>query len=186
LLLASRIDPEAFTELYRRHAEGILRFFARRTLDPEVAADLTAETFAEAFASRRNYEDQGVNGVAWLYGIAKHRLGRFFRKGRVDADARRRLGMPERSLPPEDFERVEELADLQGVREVLRDALATLPAAQQAAMRLRVIDELGYDEIATELRCSEATARQRVSRGLRRVALVLEEGGTLRSPEVLA
>ena len=54
LLLASRADPDAFTELYRRHAEDLLRYFARRTLDPEAAAELTAETFAEAFASRKN------------------------------------------------------------------------------------------------------------------------------------
>ncbi|HEX7247943.1 MAG TPA: sigma factor, partial [Actinomycetota bacterium] len=72
LLIASRTQPEAFTELYRRHAEDLLRYFARRTLDPETAAELTAETFAEAFASRANYRDQGVNGVAWLYGIARH------------------------------------------------------------------------------------------------------------------
>jgi hypothetical protein len=34
LLLASRDDPAAFVELYRRHAEDLLRYFARRTLDP--------------------------------------------------------------------------------------------------------------------------------------------------------
>ena len=100
LLLASREDPDSFTELYRRHAEDILRYFARRTLDPEAAAELTAETFAQAFASRQTYTDTGVNGVAWLYGVARHQLGRFFRAGRVDSAARRRLGMPERPLPP--------------------------------------------------------------------------------------
>ena len=42
LLLASRADPVAFVELYRRHAEDLLRYFARRTLDPEAAAELTA------------------------------------------------------------------------------------------------------------------------------------------------
>ena len=85
LLLASRDNPDAFTELYRRHAEDLLRYFARRTLDPETAAELTAETFAEAFASRQRYTDQGVNGVAWVYGIARHRLGRTLRG--LDASA---------------------------------------------------------------------------------------------------
>src|ERR1044072_7682853 len=81
LLLASRAEPVAFVELYRRHAEELLRYFARRTLDPEAAAELTAETFAEAFASRRNYRDTGDEGVAWLYGIGRHQLSRFFRRG---------------------------------------------------------------------------------------------------------
>jgi len=37
-------DPGDFDELYRREGEGVLIFFTRRTLDPEVAVDLTADT----------------------------------------------------------------------------------------------------------------------------------------------
>lgn len=184
LLIASRTEPEAFTELYRRHAEDLLRYFARRTLDPETAAELTAETFAEAFASRATYRDQGVNGVAWLYGIARHRLGRFFRTGRVDAAARRRLGMPERDLPPEDYERIEDLIDFAPIREALVEALETLSDDQREAMRLRVIDGMGYAEVAERLRCSEQSARQRVSRGLRKIALLLQERGMQLTTEV--
>ncbi len=186
LLIASRTEPEAFTELYRRHAEDLLRYFARRTLDPETAAELTAETFAEAFASRANYRDQGVNGVAWLYGIARHRLGRFFRSGRVDAAARRKLGMPERDLPSEDYERIEDLIDFAPIREALAEALETLSPDQREAMRLRVIDGLGYAEVAERLACTEQNARQRVSRGLKKLALLLQERGMQLTTEVEA
>jgi RNA polymerase sigma-70 factor, ECF subfamily len=186
LLIASRGDAEAFTELYRRHAEDLLRYFARRTLDPETAAELTSETFAEAFASRMSYVDEGVNGVAWIYGIARHRLGRFFRSGRVDAAARRKLGMPERDLPPEDYERIEDLIDFAPIREALVDALAGLNASQRDAMQLRVVDGLPYPEVAKRLSCSQDNARQRVSRGLRRVALVLQQQGLQPATEVEA
>jgi len=186
LLIASRTEPEAFTELYRRHAEDLLRYFARRTLDPETAAELTAETFAEAFASRATYRDQGVNGVAWLYGIARHRLGRFFRSGRVDAAARRKLGMPERDLPPDDYERIEDLIDFAPIREALAEALESLSPDQREAMRLRVIDGLGYAEVAERLKCTEQNARQRVSRGLRKIALLLQERGMQLTTEVEA
>jgi RNA polymerase sigma factor (sigma-70 family) len=186
LLIASRTEPEAFTELYRRHAEDLLRYFARRTLDPETAAELTAETFAEAFASRATYRDQGVNGVAWLYGIARHRLGRFFRSGRVDAAARRKLGMPERDLPPEDYERIEDLIDFAPIREALAEALETLSPDQREAMRLRVIEGLGYAEVAERLKCTEQNARQRVSRGLKKLALLLQERGMQLTTEVEA
>ena len=156
LLLASREDPESFTELYRRHAEDILRYFARRTLDPEAAAELTAETFAQAFASRQTYTDTGVNGVAWLYGVARHQLGRFFRAGRVDSDARRKLGMPERSLPPEDYERIEDLVDFAPIKDALVDALETLSSDQREALKLHVIGGLAYPEVARRLACTEA------------------------------
>jgi RNA polymerase sigma-70 factor (ECF subfamily) len=184
LLVASRDDPEAFTELYRRHAEDLLRYFARRTLDPEAAAELVAETFAQAFASRMTYTERGVNGVAWLYGVARHQLGRFFRTGRVDAAARWRLGMPKRDLPGDDYERIEDLIDFAPIREALGEALETLSDDQREAMRLHVLDELPYAEVAKRLACTEASARQRVSRGLRRLALVLQERGLELAPEV--
>jgi RNA polymerase sigma factor (sigma-70 family) len=184
LLLASGEDPDAFTELYRRHAEDLLRYFARRTLDPESAAELTAETFAQAFSSRTSYADTGVNGVAWLYGVARHQLGRFFRGGRVDTSARRRLGMPERELPPDDYERIEDLVDFAPIRGALVEALETLTHDQREALSLHVIDGLAYPEVARRLACTEANARQRVSRGLRRLAIVLQERGVYAATEV--
>ncbi|MFI5054814.1 MAG: RNA polymerase sigma factor [Actinomycetota bacterium] len=184
LLLASRADPATFVELYRRHAEDLLRYFARRTLDPEAAAELTAETFAEAFASRRNYRDTGVNGVAWVYGIARHQLSRFYRTGTIEAKARGSLGMNVRDLPAEDYERIEELVDLAPIKEALVEALATLGAEQRDALQLRVIDELSYPDVASRLGCAEAAARQRVSRGLRKIAIVLQERGLSLATEV--
>jgi RNA polymerase sigma-70 factor, ECF subfamily len=184
LLIASRSEPRAFVEVYRRHAEDLLRYFVRRTLDPEAAAELTAETFAEAYASRRNYRDTGADGVAWLYGIARHQLSRFFRHGRIDAAARRKLGMPARDLPPEDYERIEELVDLAPIREALLDALDTLAEEQREALRLRVIDGLSYAEVAEQLGCEPAAARQRVSRGLRAMGLALQRRGLTLATEV--
>jgi RNA polymerase sigma-70 factor (ECF subfamily) len=177
LLTVSATEPGAFAVLYRRHAEDLLRYFARRTLDPEAAAELTAETFAQAFASRTTYRDTGANGVAWIYGVARHQLGRFFRSGRVDRAARRRLGMPERELPPADFERIEDLVDFAPIRGAVAEALATLREDHRDALRLRVIEQLPYPEVARALSCTEENARQRVSRGLRRLALVLQEKG---------
>ena len=86
--------------------------------------------------------------MAWVYGIARHRLGRFFRTGRVDAAARQRLGMPERDLPPEDYERIEDLIDFAPIREALLEALETLSEDQREAMRLHVIVGLSYREVA--------------------------------------
>ncbi|MGA2453046.1 MAG: sigma factor-like helix-turn-helix DNA-binding protein [Solirubrobacteraceae bacterium] len=45
--------------------------------------------------------------------------------------------------------------------------LDALPAEQRAAVRGRVIDRRGYEELARELGCTELVVRQRVSRGLR-------------------
>ena len=94
--------------------------------------------------------------------------------------------MPERDLPPEDYERIEDLIDFAPIREALSEALETLSPDQRDAMQLRVIDELAYPEVADRLGCSEANARQRVSRGLRKVALMLQERGMQLTTEVEA
>ena len=64
--LLSSDDPEAFGVFYDRHVRALLGYFARRTRDPEVAADLTAETFASALVARRRFKPGGAarGGVA--------------------------------------------------------------------------------------------------------------------------
>ena len=104
-------------------------------------------------------EIEGVDGAGWLYGIGKHLLSRYFRAGAVEARARRRLGMPERTVNDDDYERIEELIDFERVGEVLLEAMSTLPEDQREAVRLRVIDGRSYREVAAELGCTEPTAR---------------------------
>ena len=174
LILRSSREPELFGLLFERHAESMLGFFARRTLDAESAAELVAETFAEAFASRFRFRDEGIDGAGWLYGIGKHLLSRYFRAGAVEARARRRLGMPERTVSDDDYERIEELIDFERFGEALAQAMSTLPEDQREAVRLRAVDGRSYREVATELGCTEPTARMRVSRGLRRIATLIE------------
>ncbi len=174
LLALSGKHPEAFAVFYRRYAEDLLRYFARRTLDPETAAELLAETFAQAFASRSRFRDRGEGAAAWLYGIGKHQLSRFFRHGAVEAKARARLGLPVRELTPEDTDRIEEMIDLEGVRRAVAQAFARLSKEQREAMNLRVIDGRPYPEVARLLRCTEQAARARVSRGLSRLSELLE------------
>jgi len=185
LLLLSRARADAFGELYDRHAGALLRFFVRRTFDPETAAELTAETFAQAFVSRHRFRPQGGGATAWLYGIARHQLSRFHRRGAVDARARRRLGMPQRELSEEDYDRIEELMDTQEVRGAVADAFALLSSEQREAVNLRVVEGRPYQEVAEHTGSSEQTARARVSRGLRRLGTLLEQQG-IDSAEPLA
>jgi RNA polymerase sigma-70 factor (ECF subfamily) len=74
LLVASTSDPEAFGTFYRRHARGLLTFFRRRCASPEVALDLTAQTFAAALEASPRYELRPEPARNWLYGIAWNRL----------------------------------------------------------------------------------------------------------------
>lgn len=175
LLAACRRCPDAFGAFYRRHEDAVLLFFWRRTGSAEAAADLTAEVFAAALESVARFRPHRGPAVAWLYGIANNKLAASRRRGQVEDRARRRLRMEPLVLDDEALERVEALADCQRTAAVLGELLAALPAEQHEAVRARVLEDLSYDDIARDLRCSPAVIRQRVSRGLKALRAGLTE-----------
>jgi RNA polymerase sigma factor (sigma-70 family) len=155
-------EPDAFAVFYRRHVAGVLGYLVRRTRDPELAADLCAETFAAALDGARRFDPARGPAVAWLYGIARRQLAHAERRGAVEDRARRRLGMAPLQLTDAALERIEALAG----SDVALAALAALPEDQRAAVEARVLDERPYAEIALSARTSESVIRKRVSRGL--------------------
>lgn len=154
-------ETAAFGVFYDRHARTVLGYFARRTGDPHVAADLTAETFASAIAAQHRYRPTGAPALAWLFKIATRRLADFERHGAVEQRMRGRLAMRTPRLTPEDTTMIGVLAD-----DATWALLAELPAEQRDAVAAHVLDEREYAELASSLQLSEAAVRQRVSRGL--------------------
>ena len=167
------LDDEAFLRVFRERGQGLLGYFARRTFDPHVAADLTAETFAVAYQSRAKFDPSRGEPGAWLYGIAQHLLGSYRRTFRVERTARDRLRLPDRPLSSEDCDRIEQLIDFEAVGRQVAEALRELAVDQREAVSLRVVDGLSYEQVAVRVGCSQEVARARVSRGLRQLAELL-------------
>lgn len=165
LLSDSARDADAFGVFYDRHAREVSSYFTHRTADAVLAADLTAETFAQAFASRRRYRDTGDPATAWLYTIATRQLNEFFRKERVSTKYRNRLGL-RLILVADDFDRVDDLDELRQRLPALRHALSCLTATSAEAVMLRVGHGWSYTQLAEHLECTPGSARVRVSRAL--------------------
>lgn len=167
-LLASR--PDAFAALYRRYERPILGYLVRRTRRADLAADLTAETFAGALEALRR--DAGPSGPfgPWLFGVARNKLTDSLRRGYAEDGARRRLMMDPVLLSPGELSAIDRLAEDAHVHELV----ATLPPEQRDAVVARIIDEREYAEIAETLKCSELVVRKRVSRGLAGLRVRLE------------
>ena len=174
-LAAALTTPEGFVALYRREADLVLRFCARRVLDAETAVDLCAETFAQAFRSRRGFRGSTeVEARAWLLTIARRQVARYLKKGVLDRRARDAVGLRTPVLQDGDAEEIERRASLAPLRGALAEELSRLGGDQREALRLRVVEERPYPEVARSLGVTEATARARVSRGLRALAAALE------------
>lgn len=174
LLKAARRDPDAFCEFYDRHAGRLHTWLVAETSNVHVATDLTAETFAQALRSLRRFRgERHDSGRAWLYAIASHLLARYRATARLEASARRRLGMP---IQRDETGDVDRRVDAAASRRHLMSAVSELPLPQRRALGLRVVGELSYAEVAKQLGCSPTAARIRVSRALQALNKRLEGG----------
>ena len=159
-LLSAR-DATSFELFYLRHVDALLGFFARRTGDPELAADLASETFAAALAHRRRFKPAAGSASAWLFGIGAHKLADAQRKGYAERRMCRRLGMERIELGDDDVARIAMLGE-----SATGTLLEELAEPQRAAIHAHVVDERSYRDLAREWDTSEAVVRKRVSRGL--------------------
>jgi RNA polymerase sigma factor (sigma-70 family) len=166
LVRRARRDPDAFLQLYVRHAPRIHRWLRARAGDEDAALDLTAETFARALTALRDYRADAGAFAAWLHGIAQNLLLVYLRERRVETAARKRLGIPLGPYAGE-FDDVDRRLVAEARRAELAAALEALPDKQREALELRVLEQLPYAEIGSRLGCSTGAARVRVTRALR-------------------
>jgi RNA polymerase sigma factor (sigma-70 family) len=176
LLRESRRRPDAYVEVCRRHAEDISNWLRRQVGINEVD-DLLAETFARGWYSRKRFRDPGAGSAGpWLQGIAANVVGDYRRRGAIELRAQRKLGLP--PAVPDDMQEdaVERLSVQSEYGAALDAGMGDLPDEQRAALELRVVDELDYEEIGARQAVSPTTARTRVHRALKSLRLNLTGG----------
>src|SRR5215218_10682663 len=153
-----------FDDLLDRHQAEIFRFTLQLTRNRADADDLYQETLIKAYRAFDRL-DGAANHRAWLYRIAtntflsdKRKAGR---EGPLDETV-------ELSLPAETTDHAAGL-DARDLLQEVEGFVANLPAKQRVALILRKYHEVGYDEIAATLKCSEAAARANVHEALRKL-----------------
>jgi RNA polymerase sigma-70 factor (ECF subfamily) len=134
----------------------------------DAAEDLLAEALARGWYSRHRFRDPGGGSAGpWLQGIAANLVRDYHRSGAIEQRARRRLGLLLDVGASTAFDAVDERMEAASRYAAVRERLHELPADQRAALELRVVDELDYDEIGERLSVSSVTARTRVHRALK-------------------
>lgn len=175
LLKQARRDPAAFRAFYDRWSPPVLGYFQRRVNDPQVALDLTAETFAVVFEKSGRFRWRGVSPGAWVFGIARRRLQHYFRQQAVERRAIERLGVEPVVYDDPALARVEQLVDNQALRELVAAVLESAKESDRRVLEMRFIDDLPYADIAQSLGCSVNAARVRCHRALSRIEGKLAE-----------
>jgi RNA polymerase sigma-70 factor, ECF subfamily len=109
-----------------------------------------------------------------LHAIARRQLALYYRRGRIEQRALARLHLEREPATPELIAEISERAGLSELRAELADALARLSPGMRAAVQLRIVDELPYPDLARSLGITEQAVRARVSRGLAKLAELLD------------
>ncbi|WP_167487339.1 RNA polymerase sigma factor [Nocardia terpenica] len=157
-----------FERLYRAHFALVLSYFARRTTDPQAAADLTADTFLAAITSFGSFDAARGTGRAWLLGIARNVYARHCENTTRHRDTLARLGG---RRPLDEDEASELLARIDAERSgrALMAELAALPALDRHAIELVDLSGLTPKEAAAALGVSAGTLRVRLFRARTRL-----------------
>jgi RNA polymerase sigma-70 factor (ECF subfamily) len=161
-----------FEAVFEAHGPEIYRYLRRFCPRAEDAADLHQEVFLRAFRAYSRLKP-GANVRAWLYRIASNlAIDSYRRRPRAAEGTNPEAAQAEPAATggdPEARARAVELAA------AVRSAVLGLSPSQRLAVCARVFDGASYDEVGRLLDCSEATARQHVSQGLRRLQADLVE-----------
>ncbi|HEY1625999.1 MAG TPA: RNA polymerase sigma factor [Streptosporangiaceae bacterium] len=172
LIGQSQTDPELFTAIFDRHCGEILRYVHAR-LGPDLAEDVTSETFLAAFGARGRFDPEAVSARPWLYGIAVRQIGKH---RRAEGRRIRLLRLAPRDLPTEDFgDRAAERVTAGQLGPRLAAVLARLPGKDRELLLLIAWAELSYDEAATALGTTVSAVKARLHRV--RVRIRRELGG---------
>lgn len=166
----SRREPEAFAEVFRRHAPDITRYVTRR-LGGDAAEDVVAETFLTAFRLRDGYDLSRPNARPWLYGIATNLMRRHVRTEVRQLRIVERTGADPVTAPF--TERSDERLSAEASRRQLGGALAALPKGHRDALLLVSWGGLSYPETAEALGVRLGTVRSRINRARNRVRKAL-------------
>jgi RNA polymerase sigma-70 factor (ECF subfamily) len=166
-LLAAHVggDPEAFTELVRRHKDRLWSVALRTTGDREDAADALQDALVSAYRNAGSYRGDAAV-TTWLHRIVVN----------ASLDALRRRAA-RRSVPLSDEDsRLADPVDALGQREtalVVTAALDRLPPDQRAAIVLVDLEGHSVEDAARMLDCAPGTVKSRCSRGRARLAPLL-------------
>jgi RNA polymerase sigma factor (sigma-70 family) len=175
LLRESRRRPDAYVEVCQRHVADVSGWLQKQVGQSD-AEDLLAETLARGWYARAGFRDPGTGSAGpWLQGIAGNVVREYRRRGAIELRARQKLGLSSAAAVA-----TEEDADARlgaaGDLAVINASLRQLPDEQRAALELRVVDELDYEEVAARQGVTAATARTRVHRALRSLRLAMNGG----------
>jgi len=164
-------DGASFGVLLDKHRSSVVHFLYRMVRNQAVAEELAQEVFLRVYRSRSTYEPT-AKFTTWLFRIATHLALNSLRDGRNER-LQEHLDDDTSNLPVRQvFDRrpsVEQAMMHEAKLEEVRQAVATLPEKQRAAVLMHKYEEMEYTQIAGVLSCSESAVKSLLFRAYERL-----------------
>jgi RNA polymerase sigma factor (sigma-70 family) len=157
-----------FERLYRANVDAVTAYFARRAADPQLVADLTADTFVAVITGFGSFDPRKGSARAWVFGVARHVFAAHCQSYSQQRDQLRRLA-GRRDLDPDQVEELLERIDAERAGRGLLTELAALPEADRAVIELVDIAGLRPKDAAAALGLPPGTVRMRLMRARARL-----------------
>lgn len=171
---AQRGDKHAFGLLVEKYQRKLGRLLSRMVRDSSEVEDVVQEAFIKAYRALPNFRGESAF-YTWLY-----RIGINTAKNYLVAMGRRPQTSNE--IDVEDAENFEDGGELRTmdtpeselmtkeIANTVNETVASLPEELRAAITLREIEGLSYEEIAVLMNCPIGTVRSRIFRARETIA----------------
>ena len=152
-----------FERLYRANVEAVMAYFARRSRDPQVVADLTADTFVAVITSFGAFDPRKGTARAWMFGIARRVYASYCEAHSLQQHKLQKLA-GRRDLEPDQVEELLDRIDAERAgRDLIRE-LTMLPERDRAVIELVDLAGLRPKEAAAALGLTPGAVRMRLLR----------------------
>lgn len=162
--------------LYREMYPKLVAFFHANTSSREAAEDLAQDVFYDALRGAHTFAGRS-SPAAWLFGIARNKLGRYYRSKRYKSLLADKLAYDARLSVDAGSGAPEAQAVRNEMQKNLLDAIERLDGQQREIVLLRVYGGLSFREIGELAGISENHARVIFHRVKLQLHKEMEEGG---------
>jgi RNA polymerase sigma-70 factor (ECF subfamily) len=157
-------DQAAWETIVRRYRRKVFNIAYKFVGRHDEAEDLTQDVFLKLFKSLHTF-DRRANFSTWLISVSRNLCIDHYRSVRRERESINRDVDVVTLARPSDGETPQTLLERRDRVAILRAALDKLAPSLRAAIMLRDIQELSYQEIAQRLGVPEGTVKSRINRG---------------------
>ncbi len=157
-------SESAFNILYSRHSSKVYGYLKSRVKQVEVVAEMYQEVFIKIHKSKHLY-NKSLPVLPWFYTITRTTMIDQIRRNK---NSNLHQAFDFNQLPGTVF------ADRLVPDTILM--IQNLPETQKQALHLRYVDDKTFEEIAHALQTTTLNARQLISRGIKRLKVLMKQG----------